>query len=119
MTNEDIRCFELTCEARDNPDLEAPRKCHLLAKVSAPGRDDYWLAEVRPPFRGQLFGLGGLDISEVIIATRLKGHSLFDSGRAATPVYVARILDAKVIATKSLTPDQIELILWCDARPAG
>ena len=115
MTDERGRCFELVCEARDS-DLAAPRTCRLLARVSAVERDDYWLAEIDPPLRGQAFGLGGRDISEVIIATRLKGHSLFDNSDAPIPVYVARITDPSVVVNKKIMPGQIELILWGAVR---
>jgi hypothetical protein len=110
------RLFELQCEARD-PDLAAARACRLLAKVSAAERDDYWLAEIDPPLRGQAFGLGARDISEIIVATRLSGQSLFDIRHFPIPVYVARITDPSVAATRTLRPDQIELILWGDLRP--
>jgi hypothetical protein len=108
--------FTLECENRE-PDLSAARTCRLLAQLKAEDRDDYWLAEVDPPFLGQHFGLGAVDISDIVIATKLKGFSLLDSEAATAPVYVARILDRNVIATRTLKPDQAELILWCIARP--
>jgi hypothetical protein len=105
----------LTCESRD-VDLAAVRVCRLLAPVSARERSGYWLAEVDPPFRGQAFGLGAHDISEVIIATALLGQSLSDIRNRTIPVYVARIIDPKVVSSKNLKPDQIALMFWCNAR---
>jgi hypothetical protein len=107
--------FELQCESADS-DIAASRTCRLLARVSAVERDDYWLAEINPLFRGQPFGLGARDISEVIIATRLSGQSLGYAHDRTIGVYVARITDPDVFATKTLRPDQIKLILWGDVR---
>jgi len=118
MTDEPGRRFELECESRD-PNIAAVRTCRLVAPVSAAERDDYWLAEVAPPFRGQGFGLGAHDISQVIVATRLRGESLFDSRDRPIPIYVARVTDPSVVVTKTLKPDQIKLILWGDLRPTA
>jgi hypothetical protein len=83
--------------------------------VDATDRDDYWLAAVDPPFIGQRYGLGASDISEVILATKFAGHSLFDE-RRIIPVSVARIVDGG-ICPETLRPEQIEVILWCAAKP--
>ena len=105
----------LECESRE-PDLSSRRSCTLLGRLIAPDRDDYWLAKVDPPFLGQHFGLGATEISDVVVATRLRGLSLFDQERPDVPVYVARILDHNVITSRTVQPNQIELILWCYAK---
>lgn len=107
----------LECESRE-ADQRGPRTCRLLANVSASDRDDYWLAEVDPPFIGQQFGLAAEDITEVIVATRYRGQSLFDMHSRTIAVYIARILDRRVVATKTLEPGQTELILWGEVRHA-
>jgi hypothetical protein len=107
--------FELTCDSSE-VDLAAARTCSLVAPVSAKERDDYWLAEVDPPFRGQAFGLGGDDISQVVIASALLGYPLSDIRNSTIPVYVARIIDPSVISSKTLKPDQIALMLWGNAK---
>jgi hypothetical protein len=96
----------LTCESRE-ADLAAPRMCSLLGQFSAGGRDDYWCAEVSPPFIGQHFGLGGDDLAQVILATKWQGQSLLDAEHGSVAVYVAR-------ATKSsepLRPEDIQVLL--------
>jgi hypothetical protein len=108
--------FNLECKSRE-PDIQGPRTCRLLEKMSAPDRDDYWLAVVDPPFIGQHFGLGAEDVSQVIVATRLKNYSLVHPSPGAISVYIARIADANVVRTKTIrSPDQIQLILWCELR---
>jgi hypothetical protein len=87
-----------------------------LAPVRADDRDDYWLAEVDPPFIGQHFGLGAEDISEIIIATRLEGQSLQRLKDEITPVYVARVLSEEVRRTKRMRAGQTELILWGEVK---
>ena len=115
MTDAVVRSFILQCESREL-DLSAPRTCHLASQVNVGERDDCWLAQVDPPFLGQHFGLGADLITDVVIATRLPGVSLFDEERIDVPIYVARILDPDGIAKRTLEPEQIELILWCYAK---
>ncbi len=87
-----------------------------MAHVDATDRDDYWLAAVDPPFMGQRYGLGASDISEVILATKFAGHSLFDE-RKIIPVSVARIVGGGIRPSETLGPEQMEVILWCSAKP--
>jgi hypothetical protein len=109
------RVFVLECESRE-PDLAARRTCQVVARLVGADRDDYWLAVVSPPFLGQHFGLGAEMLEEVVLAPRFMGHSLFDADRDPIPVYVARIADRSILATRTLTPHQIELILWGQLR---
>jgi hypothetical protein len=64
--------FILECESRE-PDLSTARICRLVAQLKAADRDDYWFAEVYPPFLRQHFGLGAEEISDIGIATKVKG----------------------------------------------
>jgi hypothetical protein len=73
---EPLASFTLECESQE-PDLSAPRTCRLVALLRAADRDDYWLAEVDPPFIGQHLRSGADDIADIVLATRFKGFSLF------------------------------------------
>lgn len=115
--DESLPAFILECEFTE-PGVSAPRTCHLLTRISAPDRDDYWLAQVDPPFPGLYFGEDDV-ISKVIIATKAEGQTLFDRHRDYIPVYIARILDEAVIAESKMLPDQLEVMLWCLARPTS
>jgi hypothetical protein len=115
VTGPIIRTLILECEA-GNPDLSAPRICNLLAPVSIAERDDCWLADIDPPFAGRNFGSDIDAISRVIIATKWKGYSLFDTHHEIIPVYVARILDGHETSGRAFGADQIRVILWCAAK---
>lgn len=110
--------FSLECESRE-ADLAAERTCRMVARLDAPDRDDYWLAEVSPPFIGQHFGLDAGMLTEVIVATRFKGQSVADAKSASIPVYVARILDQNVLATHKLMAHQLQVILWGQLKSSG
>jgi|HubBroStandDraft_6_1064221.scaffolds.fasta_scaffold1865918_1 hypothetical protein len=118
MSLSEEHVFALECESRE-PDLAAERTCHFVARLVAAERDDYWLAEIRPPFIGQHFGLGAEMLNEVVLAAHLKGDSLFDADHRAIPVYVARIADREILATHTLMPNQIQVILWGQLRSKG
>jgi len=114
---EPIRTFILECDTTD-PGLGRERVCRLVTPISAEDRNDYWLAEVDPPFPGRSSGREPHGFSHVIVATKWKGQSLLDTDLKFIPVYVLRILDCEVIATRICGPDQMSLFLWCVARPA-
>lgn len=70
------------------------------------------LIEIEPPLIGQGFGLGGADITRLIISTRHQGETLFPITAWPTSVYVARILDENVIKVRAFGREQVELIAW-------
>lgn len=81
-------------------------------------RDDLMLIEVEPPVIGQPYGLGAEDISELVIAARLEGYTLFPVSPWPCPVYVCRMLDETI--TESLViarPEQVPLIAWAELYP--
>jgi len=112
--------FTLTCGGDSRqPDHVIDRKCRLLDRLSAGDefdRNEYWLAEVIPAFIGQIFDLGAEDIGEVILMPMFIGHSLCDDHWKVIPVRVFRILDKRVIETRTLCHHQFSLILWCEIR---
>jgi hypothetical protein len=115
MTSEKMPSFTLECDATV-AEVASPRSCRLLSRISAPDRDDYWLAQVDPPFPGRYFGEGENEISKVVIATKLEGYSLFDRERNSIPVYVGRILNDSVVSECAMRPDQVEVMLWGAVR---
>jgi hypothetical protein len=72
--------------------------------------------EVAPPFAGQDLGLGAEDLTEVLIATKWVGQSIFDSGRRETPVYVARLLSRNRLSSGRVEPEDIQVLLWGEVR---
>lgn len=92
--------------------LSKPRACSFVRRLRDVNRDDYMLVRIDPPLIGQSFGLGGNDITELLLATRHQGFSLFPPHRGAKEVYVARIVDSVVLAAESFSRDQVQLIAW-------
>ena len=66
-----------------------PRRCYRIKRLAGDWRDDYLLVRVDPPFVGQLYGFGGRDIYQVILATRFVGDSLFPVAQWPVFVHVA------------------------------
>jgi hypothetical protein len=63
---------------------------------------------IDPPLIGQPFGLGQKDISELLIAARWKGFSLYPVNQWPISVYVIRIIDDSILQTKFFKKDQIQ-----------
>jgi hypothetical protein len=92
--------------------LSEPRACWSRARLRDQVRDDYMLIQIEPPLIGQQFGLGDKDISQLIISARLQGDTLFPVSHWPFPVYVARVLNEKVVRTLSFVAGEVELIGW-------
>jgi len=106
------RTLILECESRE-PDLASPRICRIHRRFSAGDRDDYWLAEVSPPFLGQHFGLGGEMLDWVVLATKFRDSVLFEADSSLVPVYVAYLADRGAVASgRTVRPEEIRVILW-------
>lgn len=96
----------------DSGDLSELRACFVKGRLKDAFRDDYMLVEITPPIIGQKYGLGGRDISQVILATRHKGYTLFPVTEWPAFVYIIRILDENILTTMQFSANQVEMILW-------
>ncbi len=67
---------------------------------------------VDPPIIGQPFGLGGEDISDIIVSPRYEGDSLFPIQRYPVAIHIYRPLDQGVFARERFKPEEIEMIAW-------
>jgi hypothetical protein len=103
--------FFLTA-AGENEGLATPRACWEKARLKDPVRDDHMLVEIEPPVIGQNYGLGGEDISNLILSARHEGFSLFPVKEWPCHVYIARILDDTITKTLTFTRGQVEIIAW-------
>ncbi len=70
------------------------------------------LVDVAPPVVGQRFGLGGRDITDLVISARYRGSTLFPVSEWPCHVYIARIRDPLIATTLTFTDGQVELIGW-------
>jgi hypothetical protein len=92
--------------------LAAPRACWERARLRDVVRDDHMLIDIEPGLTGQRFGLGSVDITQLIISARHRGETLYPISEWPLFVYVARILDRAIIESLSFTREQIELLAW-------
>lgn len=98
--------------AGEHAELSNPRACWVKSRLKDDVRDDYMLIEIEPPLIGQRYGLGGRDITHLIIATRHQGFTLFPITEWPSYVYIFRVLDETIIGETSFTPNQVEMIAW-------
>jgi len=94
--------------------LEDPHKVFVLKQLRGMHRDDYHLVSIDPPIIGQKYGLGGKDITEVILASRLEGDTLSIINNYPMAVYVFLPLKDIIINSDELKDDDIELIAWAE-----
>jgi len=92
--------------------LAAPRVSWEKARLRDVVRDDHMLIEIEPGLAGQRFGLGSIEIVQLIISARHRGRTLYPISEWPLYVYVARIPDRAIIESLSFTREQIELIAW-------
>lgn len=92
--------------------LAAPRACWEKARLRDEVRDDHMLIDIEPRLPGQRVGLGSVDITQLIISARHQGNTLYPVSEWPLFVYVARILDRRIIESRSFTREQIDLIAW-------
>jgi hypothetical protein len=104
--------FFLSAASEMRGDLAAVRACWTEGRLRDSVRDDYMLVGIEPPVVGQHYGLGGEDITELVISARWTGYSLFPVTKWPSAVYVGRILDKAVIGSQTFAAGQIEMIGW-------
>ena len=102
--------FALCTEGRD--DLSYPRACWRRKRLRDNIRDDYLLVDIAPPIIGQRYGLGGRDITQLILATRHQGVTLFPVNEWPAYVYVYRILDEALLNQETFEANQVAMIIW-------
>lgn len=102
--------FALCTEGRD--DLSYPRACWRRKRLRDNVRDDYLLVDIAPPIIGQRYGLGDRDITQLILATRHQGVTLFPVNEWPAYVYVYRILDEAMLSQDTFDSNQLEMIIW-------
>src|SRR5574338_22786 len=102
--------FALCTEGRD--DLSYPRACWRRKRLRDSIRDDYLVVDIAPPLIGQRYGLGDKDITQIILATRHRGVTLFPVTEWPAHVYVYRVLDEAILGREDFDEHQVEMITW-------
>ena len=91
-------------------DLEEPRRCWRIKRMTTETRKDLLLIRIDPPLIGQKYGLGDRDIDVVLVAGRYKGESLFPIKKWPVFIHVARLLIDNSQERSSLRDDEFESI---------
>jgi hypothetical protein len=104
--------FFLTAAGEVKGDLSTTRACWTKGRLRDEIRDDHMLIAIEPPLIGQTYGLGGQDIANLIISSRLQDFSLFPIKEWPCHVYITRILDESITKTAIFTRRQVEVIAW-------
>jgi hypothetical protein len=95
-------------------ELEEPRRCWQIKRLTTDGRSDLMLVKIEPPLIGQKYGLGARDIDIVLVATRHQGASLFPINEWPLYVHVARPLVENPELRDDLRPNEFESIAWAE-----
>lgn len=99
--------------------LEEPRKCRIIKRLSYENHNDFALIEVDPPilYRDEIEG--DLLLSEVIIASRHIGFSVFEIHEWPISVYVLRLKKSFILDDKNklLKSSDLENIAWAELYP--
>jgi len=93
-------------------DLATPRACWVKGRMRDDVRDDHMLIEIAPPIIGQAYGLGGQDITKLVLSARYQDDTLFPIKEWPCHVYVARIIDESLTNTLTFTKGHVEVIAW-------
>lgn len=88
-----------------------PKIVNLHKQTSCGERDDYFWAEVAPPFEGRLFGLGD-DLSVVLLAPRFEGDSIIDTQNWPLHVYVCTTTSPDNIKSDVVPVDDVKILNW-------
>lgn len=100
------------CAKGEHDDLSDPCACWRCKRLRDNIRDDYLVVDIEPPIIGQRYGPGDKDITQIILATRHEGVTLFPITEWPAHVYVCRILDDAILSQDVFEEHQVEMITW-------
>lgn len=93
--------------------LDSPRSCEIIKRLRGTGGRDYLLVRIEPPLGGQDFAVGGMDLDQIVLATRHRGDSLVPIRHWPVYVHVAR-LRVPYKGQDVVRDDQLEPIAWAE-----
>lgn len=88
------------------------RDCFKRKRLYGDRSDGYMLCDIKPSILGQPYGLGSQGISQIIIANKYEGTSLFPTSEWPSYVYVTRPLVDGLEFKDTIKASDIELIAW-------
>jgi len=110
----DERTPDFYMTSSEDSRLRHMRKCFSIKRFHALKRDDYLLIEITPPLSGDAYGIEGVQLNELLIATRHRGVSLFPIKKWPVDVYVLRILIENPREREVIRENDIVLIGWAE-----
>lgn len=100
--------------SNESKSLEALRKCFVIKRIPADGRDDYLLIRISPPIDSRDYGINGEPLNEVVVAAHLVDVTLFPITKWPASVYVLRVLIDEPEKCNALRDDELQLLAWAD-----
>jgi hypothetical protein len=94
--------------------LKPIRQCFAIKRFTAQDRDDYLLIRIRPPIQAGEYKGVTQQVSQLVVATRHKGVSLFPATKWPVRVYVLRVLIDAPEQHDILRDNELELLDWAD-----
>ncbi|MDR1779057.1 MAG: hypothetical protein LBR14_04860 [Clostridiales Family XIII bacterium] len=85
------------------------RSCYIERRLRIGNNNDYLLTRVCPPI---LPDYETIEVSQVLLAVRFVGSTLFPINEWPMEVYVCKMLDEAAILTGTATASDFEVILW-------
>lgn len=92
-----------------------PRACRILRRIRTELRQDLALVEVSPPLPREIYDTTE-DISELILASRHEGTSLFPVTEWPLAVYICRIEDTSDLHEDMILSADLTIIDWGEIR---
>lgn len=109
--------LEFVMASSETEPFASRRRCHVVKDLVSESRSDLLLVNIEPPVIGQAFGLGGVDISQVVVAPRLDGRGFGDLETCwPVPVYVL-LLGAPVSDGSTVHDEDLSLVAWAEVYP--
>jgi hypothetical protein len=97
--------------AGESGELAKPRECWEIKRMRDAARSDYMLISMEPPYRDSQ-RIGYRDVYKLVIASRLKGDSLYPISSWPCHVSVFLIADENIGTTLEIGSGQIRNVAW-------
>jgi hypothetical protein len=92
-----------------------PLACRIIRRMRSELRDDLALVEVEPPLPRRVYDTTQ-DVRWLIIASRLKGTTLFPVSEWPLPVYICRVKGKYERASKAIMEEDLAILDWGEIR---
>jgi len=97
--------------AETEPSL-APRECAIVGRLQLAGRDDLAVVEVSPPIKKGTYGNPFGEITELILAARWEGTSLFPPSKWPLAVFICQFREPEIRIQGPVSTKDIEILSW-------